>query len=747
MGLVQAAWEGGRHREVTRLLERQKAENPDLIGFEWDYWMRRSHQAARTISLPRSTFTYFPAFSGDGSRFVAISGRIPVKLKGKPLNYQVESWNVWDVASGRVVATVSLPEGDGEFAILNQDGSRLAIALKTEDEASGSHEHFLMVVETATGRRVVRQTLKNNLYHVEFSADGRRLGAVVSPHAAKEKHGPGNALLVWDAETGAEIRAIPGTFPRGGPRFAFSPDGKRVAATIQAGTDPGLRDIKLWEVDSGREIASFPTAGPIDMAALCFSPGGEALAAVAVYPTGDVLHVWDAGTARSRFSLPLGSQGLLTRAAFSPDGRRIACVLNGLQLGVWDAAKGKQIAIYQDDIGAADSITFGRNGRELLAADLYGTVKIWDAPDGPDDHLLDTEGRVSSLAVSPDARWIAGVVRPEATTPWGNTPVVKVWDSKGRFVRSFGRPALANDGEVPVGWLSWSPCGDRIAYAANRMQFRKGDTPGLGAIDGALTVWGLDGKELFHIKGNGCGFGRPSLDSDGKRVAALWYQEDARSLTIDPGRSDAKVWDVASGQVVTKIPHCTHAALDPQGRRLVGFAQAPDQSWRACVWDVETGAEITRLEIPDPGLVPAATSLAFSPDGLAVAASIAFRNPNRSGDASRDVLMVWDLASGKLRQLIRGQFGTVAFCPDGSRIAGVYGSSAAEVGLWDAATGRQVLALKGHGLNSNSMYSGIAFSPDGHQIVSAVPRSVLANSVSKQAEIKLWDAAPWTGTP
>ena len=60
MGLVQAAWEGGRHREVTRLLEREKAENPDLLGFEWNYWMRQSHQAARTISLPRRAFTDSP---------------------------------------------------------------------------------------------------------------------------------------------------------------------------------------------------------------------------------------------------------------------------------------------------------------------------------------------------------------------------------------------------------------------------------------------------------------------------------------------------------------------------------------------------------------------------------------------------------------------------------------------------------------------------------------------------------------
>ena len=37
MELVQAAWEGGRLGEVIRLLDREKADNPDLCGFEWNY--------------------------------------------------------------------------------------------------------------------------------------------------------------------------------------------------------------------------------------------------------------------------------------------------------------------------------------------------------------------------------------------------------------------------------------------------------------------------------------------------------------------------------------------------------------------------------------------------------------------------------------------------------------------------------------------------------------------------------------
>src|SRR5262249_9897611 len=45
MELVQTAWEGGRLGEVARLLDREKADNPDLRGFEWNYWMGRYHRS------------------------------------------------------------------------------------------------------------------------------------------------------------------------------------------------------------------------------------------------------------------------------------------------------------------------------------------------------------------------------------------------------------------------------------------------------------------------------------------------------------------------------------------------------------------------------------------------------------------------------------------------------------------------------------------------------------------------------
>jgi hypothetical protein len=110
------------------------------------------------------------------------------------------------------------------------------------------------------------------------------------------------------------------------------------------------------------------------------------------------------------------------------------------------------------------------------------------------------------------------------------------------------------------------------------------------------------------------------------------------------------------------------------------------------------------------------SSVAFSPDGSRLASA--------SGDQT---IKVWDTASGQVLRTLKGHTGGVrsmAFSPDGSRLAS---GSDDPIKVWDAASGQELRTLKGH----TDVVMSVAFSPDGNRLASA----------SGDQTIKVWDAA------
>jgi WD40 repeat protein len=110
-------------------------------------------------------------------------------------------------------------------------------------------------------------------------------------------------------------------------------------------------------------------------------------------------------------------------------------------------------------------------------------------------------------------------------------------------------------------------------------------------------------------------------------------------------------------------------------------------------------------------------SAAFSPDGKRIVIA--------SDDKTA---RIWDAATGKEIAVLRGHGAGVksaAFSPDEKRI--VTASDDKTARIWDAATGKEIAVLRGHGVGVKSA----AFSPDGKRIVTA----------SWDSTARIWDAA------
>jgi WD40 repeat protein/DNA-binding XRE family transcriptional regulator len=280
---------------------------------------------------------------------------------------------------------------------------------------------------------------------------------------------------------------------------------------------------------------------------------------------------------------------------------------------------------------------------------------------------------------------------------------------------------------TPVIGVAYSPDGRRLATIGK---------------DGTVKVWEAStGQELFNLPGT-----TPLVDTYGPQ--RLGFSPDG-ALLASSDKNLVKIWDSVSGKVLRTLSGHTAevwaVAFSRDGKRLAtGGVDSMVQ-----VWEVATGKLLVTLS----GHTDAIELLAFSPDGIRLASA--------SDDGT---VRVWDSVAGELLREFAVPPISVAFSPDGTRLAVsdpegvrvldaisgedvltiqvgtgffvfspdwtrlVTGGGGTDAKVWDARTGQELLTLYGH----TQQLMDAVFSPDGVHLA----------TVSFDQTARVWDITP-----
>jgi DNA-binding SARP family transcriptional activator/WD40 repeat protein len=619
--------------------------------------------------------------------------------------------DIWDLAGGRLLRTLSGPAAPPYLALFNADAS-----LVIDTRADG----MARVWDVATGRQLgAPLPVGGTIGYVASFVDARGArvltSTVTSPTATT---GEGQVVL-WDRQDPDHPRPVGQPFivpmPSGGISLpaTTSPDGRVLAVSGGATT-------QMLDVASHRQLLQLPGAWG------GFTPDGASFATV----EGDHISLWDPRTGVHQGApfpdLPVAPP--LGIPTFSRDGRLVAIQNADGRVWVFDVASRRQVATLTLARGGFP-VAFLPDDRLVTAAGAL--VEVWRL--GVTVPPMGVElGPPPAVGAAVAADFAAGGSEVDTWTLFDPSHPMLRWDgatgaAKGRLLDARAQPWRAPMSVAP------SPEGTAVAVVGQ---------------DGRVHLWeGATGEEVAVLDGHRGGEREAHWDPAGDRIATVgasqsvlvWDVADLRHPVLSGPPLVAPGGPPPQGSIVPSgfpwlIPSFSH-----DGRLVAVDDVLPG---RVTLFDRATGAVKWSVGFPAPSVLDANVFEAkFAPDDKVLAVETS-ADPVRSNWA----VTLLDVASGRqLRPLLpTGSGQGLAFLEGGRVLVTTSGSTGSQVALlWNVATLQPIGdPLPAGALGSLSAGRGafLGASPDGKRFVTWGVGATLGPV--------LWDADPadWAAT-
>lgn len=542
--------------------------------------------------------------------------------------------------------------------------------------------------------------------------------------------------------------------------LAYAPDGRLLTASYRAGEKALSREVVIRDTTTGKTVSAFTAY--TDSAELvseighaAFSPDcsrlaltivdsgiriqakGAPTAGTAAEPTATV---WEVETGKQVGRCSVAGAGVFGSVAFAPDGRTIG-------------AGGRRALVEFEPGAAGGPRAVAAHAGEVLAVAFDRTGLVWT---GGDDRFVLAHDRATGAERFALRGCPEGVMRL-AVSPDGTELAAGVGTVTGRGGAVYRFDLTRTTGEQ---WRAAHPR-DRLstvcALAPDASRFAVSEvTPFSDRSDGGrVQVRAADGTAQAATESLAL---RGALAPDGR----LFLCERAPRNPNDPEREGRIAVLHPDGRIAVAAvlpadtsgdPSAVHCTYSPAARALVVVAMPQAQrtergSTTARLQRMADGAKEPTTFAPTDlaSVFPAGsrrmlllTGVAVNETGTRAAASFAahWLAAETGTVGSRGVLCVWDLATGKevLRKLTDVPLHAVAFDARGRVAAGGGSAAGGAVFAWDAATGAEAYALRGH----TRAVLALAPGPNGRLATGSGDRTVKVWDPDAQREVLTFD--------
>ena len=518
---------------------------------------------------------------------------------------------VWEVSTGKCLNILS-----GHNSWINN----VCFSPDSKLIASASHDETVRIWDAATGNCLIHDKSYDKDAIAGFTTDGRYI--VSTPDMGhyiisdvsnpKDYTKPGTGIGKYE----------PSSFT------VISNDGKKLLS-VQENKLINVIDI---ETDDITALKIAKTNSFIQKA--LFSPDNKLILTI----SGSIdVHIWDIASKRCIQSF----NGTITESAsFSPDGKNIATAPGpGNIISIWDIATGeklKTIPISLSQYEVIRDIQYSPDGKHLTAAVSDGTVRLLEIDQDASINTFDFDYTVS-VAYSPDRKYmILGLEDGKVHIRDASTgKLIKTFEDASINFAQFGKASFSPDGSMVL-WctdgfiLVWDFATGKLLHTFfDKWSFDFSPDSRLLAIGGRDSVKIWDTRTWNCIK-----------VFDESDIFDVSFSPDGNHIISSTGHGD-NIWDIQSGKLIHNVlkgraTYGHFARFSPDGKYIMFFS-----SDSIGIWDTSEKKSIHYLEC---NMTEDPIDAIFSPDGKRIIIT----------DPTEDILLVWDISSGKIIQKLNG---------------------------------------------------------------------------------------------